>query len=59
MYMVNNKNSIKIKQSNILKKNLKNILDEFKKLDFNNEKQVNEFLENIVNKSTPPDLLKD
>lgn len=56
-----NKNSIKIKQSNILKKNLKNILDEFKKLDFNNEKQVNEFLENIIEKFNyiKPILLKE
>ncbi len=51
--MVNNKNSIKIKQLNqSLKDNLKNvldefILDEFIKLDFNNEEQVNKFLENI------------
>ena len=36
--MVNNKNSIKIKR---LKNNLKNILDEFKKLDFNNEENIN------------------
>ena len=61
MYMVNNKNSIKIKQSNKLKDNLENVLDEFKKLDFNNEKNVNEFLKNIIEKFNyiKPILLKE
>jgi|TARA_B100001093_G_scaffold359095_1_gene343709 hypothetical protein len=56
--MVNNKNSIKIKQ---LKDNLENVLDEFKKLDFNNEKQVNKFLKNIIKKFNyiKPILLKE
>ena len=56
--MVNNKNSIKIKT---LKDNLKNILDEFIKLDFNNEEQVNKFLENIIEKFNyiKPILLKE
>ena len=59
--MVNNKNSIKIKQSNKLKDNLENVLDEFKKLDFNNEKNVNEFLKNIIEKFNyiKPILLKE
>ena len=65
--MVNNKNSIKIKQLNqSLKDNLKNvldefILDEFIKLDFNNEEQVNKFLENIIKKFNyiKPILLKE
>ena len=56
--MINNKNSIKIKK---LQSNLKNILDEFIKLDFNNEKQVNEFLKNIIEKFNyiKPILLKE
>tara|TARA_Y100000816_G_scaffold28911_1_gene18480 strand:+ start:9847 stop:11547 length:1701 start_codon:yes stop_codon:yes gene_type:complete len=47
-----NKNSdeINILKNNlkILKNNLKNILVKFKKLDFNNEKQVNEFLKYLI-----------
>lgn len=56
--MVNNKNSDKITE---LENNLKNILDEFKKLDFNNKKQVNEFLKNIIEKFNyiKPILLKE
>lgn len=45
--MVNNKNSIKIKQLN---NNLKDILDEFKKLNFNSKENVNSFLQNIIEK---------
>ena len=62
MYMVNNKNSIKITElKNTLKDNLKNILDEFKKLDFNKEKDVNKFLKNIIKKFNyiKPILLKE
>ena len=56
--MVNNENSDKITE---LENNLKNILDEFKKLDFNNVENVNEFLKNIIEKFNyiKPILLKE
>jgi uncharacterized membrane protein len=47
--MVNNKNSIKIKEIKEIKNNLKKTLDKFIKLDFKNEKQVKKFLEIIIN----------